>query len=204
MFFLFIPGVRLRDGNCHINVTFSSLSPLYHHDNNHHNDDDASNKTTTTTTTRPNATTTISGANGTRDATASRVPGIFLLLSFLFCFFALLTHLSTVCTVCEPRREKKRAQMTPDAAFGPWVCFLNFFFSVLLTTKAHSTQRRPTKANTGPQQPTEGQHRPTKAHSTQRRPTKAHSTNDGQQRPTAAHEGPQHPTTANKGPQHPT
>src|ERR1700678_678556 len=41
--------------------------------------------------------------------------------SFLFCFlfFALLTHLSTVCTVCEPRREKKRAQMTPDASFGP-------------------------------------------------------------------------------------
>src|SRR5271155_484849 len=38
--------------------------------------------------------------------------------SFLFCFFffALLTHLSTVCTVCEPRREKKRAQMTPDAS----------------------------------------------------------------------------------------
>src|ERR1700678_2298898 len=95
MFFLFIPGVRLRDGNCHINVTFSSLSPLYHHDNNHHNDDDAYNKTTTTTTTRPNATTTTSGANGTRDATASRVPGIFLFF-FFFSFCELLTFICSV------------------------------------------------------------------------------------------------------------
>src|SRR5580692_9914969 len=53
-----------------------------------------------TTTTRPNTTTTISGANGTRDATASRVPGIFLLFSFLFFFFfPLLTQLYTIFTV---------------------------------------------------------------------------------------------------------
>src|SRR5271168_426532 len=77
----------------HISYVFSfSHSPLYHHDNNHHHDDDAYNNTTTTTTTtttRPNATTTTSGANGTRDATASRVPGIFLFF-FFFSFCELL------------------------------------------------------------------------------------------------------------------
>src|ERR1700678_3100960 len=108
MFFLFIPGVRLRDGNCHINVTFSSLSPLYHHDNNHHNDDDAYNKTTTTTTTRPNATTTISGANGTRDATASRVPGIYLPFSFFFFFFCITnTFIYSVYGMRATTRKKK-------------------------------------------------------------------------------------------------
>src|ERR1700678_1939936 len=54
-----------------------------------------------------------------------------------------------------PQR-RKRAQTTPGASLGPQVSFF-FSFSVLLTTKAHSSQRRPTQANTG-------QCRPTKAH----------------------------------------
>src|ERR1700678_3155925 len=44
----------------------------------------------------------------------------------------------------------KRAQTTRLASFGPWVCFFQFFSSILLTTKAHSSQQRPPKANAGP------------------------------------------------------
>src|ERR1700678_888526 len=67
--------------------------------------------------------------------------------------------------------------MTRLALFGPWVCFFLFFSSILLTTKAHSSQRRPPKANAGPRKPTAanaGQCRPTKAHGSQRRPMQAH------------------------------
>ena len=165
MFFLFIPpetGVRLsvtstlhfRD-TLHFTITTTTTT----------NDDDAYNKTTTTTTTtRPNATTTTSGANGTRDATASRVPGIFL-FSFFF-FFLWITNIYLQCVWyashdddnrrhAGPRR-RKGAQTMPDvASFGP-------FLQASTITRA---QRRLTQVHEGPQQPTtanEGQRRPMK------------------------------------------
>src|ERR1700678_3932981 len=80
-----------------------------------------------------------------------------------------------------------------DASGIVWalgVFFFKFFFSILLTTKAHSSQRRPPKANAGPRKPTAANAGPQK-------PTAA---NDGPRRPTQAHESPQQPTQANAGP----
>src|ERR1700678_3047659 len=66
------------------------------------------------------------------------------------------------------------------------VFFFSIFSSILLTTKSHSSQRRPPKANAGPQ-------KPTAANTGQQRPTAA---NDGQQRPTQAHKDQKGPNDA--------
>src|ERR1700678_287214 len=98
---------------------------------------------------------------------------------------------STCCCKDHPYTKMKKGPN--DASGVVWalgVFFFQFFSSILLTTKAHSSQRRPLKANAGPQ-------KPTAANAGPRRPTAA---NDGQQRPTAANAGRRRPTAANAGP----
>src|ERR1700678_1295752 len=90
-----------------------------------------------------------------------------------------------------PTKTKKGPNNVSGVVWALGVFFFSNFSSILLTTKAHSSQRRPpkaqahkspqqpTQANTGPRQPTtanKGQRRSTKAHSSQHRSTKAHST----------------------------
>src|SRR5271168_654735 len=73
-----------------------------------------------------------------------------------------------------PTKSKKGPNDTSGVVWALGVFFFSNFFSILLTTKAHSSQRRPPKANAGPQQPTQ------------------------------VHEGPQQPMTANEGQHRPT
>src|ERR1700678_4341491 len=77
---------------------------------------------------------------------------------------------------------------------GPRCVLFYFISSILLTTKAHSSQQWPPKANAGPQKPTAANAGPQK-------PTAA---NDGQRRPTADNAGPRRPTAANDGQRRPT
>src|ERR1700678_2960898 len=62
------------------------------------------------------------------------------------------------------------------------VFFFQFFSSILLTTKAYSSQRWPPEATQAHKSP----HLPTQANAGPRKPTAA---SDGQQRPTTANEG---------------
>src|ERR1700678_4034675 len=78
-----------------------------------------------------------------------------------------------------PRRQKGPKRRV-WCRLGPRCVFFQIFSSILLTTKAHSSQRRPPKANAGPRKPTaasDGQRRPMKADADQRRPTRVVAAN---------------------------
>src|SRR5271168_3974176 len=90
-----------------------------------------------------------------------------------------------------PTKTKKGPNDVSGVVWALGVFFFSIFSSILLTTKAHSSQRRPPKANTGPQKPTAanaGPPRPTAAPAGPRRPTQV---DQGPQQPTQVHEGPQ-------------
>src|ERR1700678_3465976 len=112
---------------------------------------------------------------------------------------------STCCCKDHPYTKMKKGPN--DASGVVWalgVVFFHFFSSILLTTKAHSSQRRPLKANAGPQKPTAanaGPQKPTAANDGQRRPTQG---DEGPQQLTQVHKGPQQPMTANEGQRRPT
>src|ERR1700678_2720702 len=106
------------------------------------------------------------------------------------------------------RRPTKTKKAPNDARGVVWALGKVFFcfFSVLLTTQAHSSQRRPTQANTG-------QHRPMKANAGPRRRKGAQTTPGASLGPQGSffffflrfidNESPQQPTTANAGQRRP-
>src|ERR1700678_1620291 len=55
---------------------------------------------------------------------------------------------------CRPTKTKKGPNDASRVIWALGVCVFFFFFSVLLTMKAHSSQRRPTTANAGQRRPT--------------------------------------------------
>src|ERR1700678_488927 len=83
-------------------------------------------------------------------------------VSFFFFFLSFIDNESSqqpTTANAGQQRPTKTKQGPNDARPVVWargVSFLFFFFSVLLTTKAYSSQRRPIKANTGQCRPTAG------------------------------------------------